>query len=609
MKNNYIKRISNMIGYNLKTLIKFEIIYKALLSIILIPFAISGFSLAMKLTGYTYLTLENIVSFLVNPITLIMLILIIIYLTIVTIFDITAIIVLFDISSKKEKIGMLDLIKLSINKCKKVFNLKNISIAFLILFLMPFLNIGISSNVITSIKLPEFIMDYINSNYTLSIIYILVYLLLLSIMSKWLYSLNYMILEDKSFKEARKSSKELIKKSRLVDLLKIFLVQIITSVIYTLFIILGILIIMLISKILGNLKVIESVSITIVWLLIVVCLIIFAFITNSISFATISAMFYKHKTDKKEKIKHIAYNKIIKDKKHNTILKYIITIVVLLSVVSGSLFTYQIIIGETNLNIKYIRKMEITAHRGASVKYPENTMAAFRGAKKLGADWIELDIQQTKDRQIVVSHDTNLSRVTGVNKDIIDTNYSEIEKLDAGSFFSKKFKNEKIPLLKEVLQYAKDNNIRLNIEIKPTGKEIDFEKQVVDLIKEYEFEDRCVITSQIYSALENVKKADKEIKTVYVMSIAIGNIIDAKYADAFSVEASNVNEVLVNTVHNSGKELYAWTINTEESINNMIDMNVDNIITDNIELGKELVEKSKSSDLISEFMKSIYKNK
>ena len=607
MKNNYLKKISNMIGYNLKTLIKFEIIYKALLSIILMPFAILGFNLSMKLTGYTYLTLENIISFLLNPITLFMLILIIIYLTIVTIFDITTIIVLFDISSKKEKIGMLDLIKLSINKCKKVFNFKNISIAFLVLFLMPFLNIGISSNVITSIKLPEFIMDYINSNYTLSIIYVLVYLLFLSIMSKWLYSLHYMVLEDKSFKEARKSSKELIRKSRLVDLLKIFLVQIIASVVYALFIILGILVIMLISKILGNLKIIESVSITIVWLLIVVCLIISVFISNSISFATISAMFYKHKIDKKEKIKHIAYKETIKDKKHNVILKYIMTIVVLLTVIAGSLFTYQIITGKANLNIKYIRKMEITAHRGASVKYPENTMAAFRGAKKLGADWIELDVQQTKDRQIVVSHDTNLGRVTGVNKDIIDMDYSEIEKLDAGSFFNKKFKNEKIPLLEEVLQYAKDNNIRLNIELKPIGEEKDFEKQVVDLIKKYEFEDRCVITSQVYSVLEKVKKADKEIKTVYVMSIAIGNIIDAKYADAFSVEASNVNEGLVNTVHNSGKELYAWTINTEESINNMIDMDVDNIITDNIQLGKKLVEKSKSSDLISEFMKSIYK--
>ena len=279
-----------------------------------------------------------------------------------------------------------------------------------------------------------------------------------------------------------------------------------------------------------------------------------------------------------------------------------------LVLIGGSLFTYQLITGRTNLNIEYIRKMEITAHRGASVKYPENTMAAFIGAKELGADWIELDVQQTKDKQIVVSHDTNLQRVTGVNKDIIDLDYREIEKLDAGSFFNKKFKGEKMPLLSQVLEFAKEKNIRLNIELKPVGKEIDFEKQVVDLIKKYHFENRCVITSQVYNVLENVKKVDKSIKTVYVMSIAIGNITDAKYADAFSVEATNVNETLVNTVHNDGKELYAWTVNTEESINQMIDMNVDNIITDNIELGKDLVKKSKSSDLISEFIKSLFKN-
>ena len=112
-------------------------------------------------------------------------------------------------------------------------------------------------------------------------------------------------------------------------------------------------------------------------------------------------------------------------------------------------------------------------------------------------------------------------------------------------------------------------------------------------------------TSQMYDVLKNVKKVDKDIKTVYVMSIAIGNITDAKYADAFSVEASNVNTYLVSKVHNEGKELYAWTVNTEESINKMIDMNVDNIITDNIELGKELVEKSKNSNLINEFIKNI----
>ena len=166
MKNNYLKNISNMIKFNLGTLIKFEIIFKAILGIILIPFAFLGFSLSMKLTGYTYLTIENIFNFMLNPITLIMLVLLIIYLTIVTIFDISSLIIIYDISYKKEKIGTIDLIRLSLSKCKRIFNIKNISVSFLVLFLMPFLSIGVSTNVVTSIKIPEFIMDFINSNFT-----------------------------------------------------------------------------------------------------------------------------------------------------------------------------------------------------------------------------------------------------------------------------------------------------------------------------------------------------------------------------------------------------------------------------------------------------------
>ena len=95
-------------------------------------------------------------------------------------------------------------------------------------------------------------------------------------------------------------------------------------------------------------------------------------------------------------------------------------ILIVLMTFGCGLFAYQVITGNANFNIEYVRKMDITAHRGASVKYPENTMAAFVGAKNLGADWIELDVQQTKDKKIVVSHDTNLKRVTGVDKEIND---------------------------------------------------------------------------------------------------------------------------------------------------------------------------------------------
>ena len=597
MKESRLKNIYNMITYNFKTLLVFEFLYKLIIGLIFIPSIIGIFNLTMRITGFTYLTIENILNFILNPITIIFLLLIIAFLTMVTMFDISTLIIIFDSSYKNKKISVMDSIKISLSKGKNIFTLKNITVAILVLFIIPFLNIGVTSNVITSIKIPEFIMDFINANQILSIILLLFYLFLLSILSKWLYSLHYMVIEGKSFKSARKSSKNLIKGNRFKDIIIVFLYQLISGISYILFLIIGIFILYILNMILGRIFVIKSILLTIVWMFMLVSVIIFTIISTGIGYSVISSLYYKHKIDKDEKLITIKSEEKKKNIKFNKNLKYAVIILWIFAIAGGSIFTYQVITGKANLNIEHTRKMEITAHRGASIKYPENTMAAFRGAKKLGADWIELDVQQTKDKQIVVSHDTNLNRVTGVNKDIIDMNYSEIKKLDAGSFFNKKFKGEKIPLLKEVLEFAKKNNIRLNIELKPTGKEKNFEKQVVDLIKEYNFEDRCVVTSQVYNVLKKIKKYDKDIKTVYVMSIAIGKITDAKYADAFSIEATNVTETQVSRVHNAGKELYAWTVNKEESINKMIDMNVDNIITDNIKLGVDLVEKSKRTNI------------
>lgn len=605
MNKSYLTNIFNGIRYNFKTLIKFEIIFKLLLALIIMPMALFGFNLCMKVTGYSYITLENLFGFLLNPLTIILLFIVIIFLAVVTMFDISTLIIIFDESFHQNRISVTDAVKVSLNKSKKLFKLKNLPVVFLVVILIPLLNIGISSNVISSIKIPEFILDYIKANSLLSISLGVVYLFLSLILMNSFYSLHYMILEEKDFKEARKNSKKLIKKSIFKDLVKVLLAQLLITIFYVLFIFVGILFVVLLSKVLKNIKILESIFITIIWLFIALSLIIFATISNGANYAVISSLFYKHKIDNNEKIEPISYNKIIKDKKKNVFFKYVYAILTILALVGGSIFTYQVLTGKANLNIEYVRVMEITAHRGASVDYPENTMAAFYGAKELGADWIELDVQQTKDKRIIVTHDTNLLRVTGVNKNIIDLNYDEIKDLDAGSFFSKKFKDEKIPLLEEVVLFAKNNNMRLNIELKPTGKEVDFEKYVLEIIDKYNYKENCVITSQVYSVLQNIKNIDSSFKTVYVMSIAVGNIIDLKYADAFSVEASNVNRTLVKRVHNAGKELYAWTVNTEDSINKMIDMGVDNIITDNISLGKDLIMKSKNSNLINEFIKAL----
>ena len=200
-------------------------------------------------------------------------------------------------------------------------------------------------------------------------------------------------------------------------------------------------------------------------------------------------------------------------------------------------------------------------------------------------------------------HDTNFTRTAGVDRNTWEMDYDEMKQLDVGSFLDSAFEGERVPLLTEVIAFAKKNDIRLNIEMKPTGHEHEFEEHVARIIEAERFWDRCVITSQVYDVLENVKLCDDRIRTVYVMSLAYGDINRLSAADHFSVEASSVTEKIVSDVHNAGKEIFAWTVNTEESINRMIDLNVDNIITDDITLAKECIYLSKTSDVVSEYVK------
>ena len=598
-----MKKISNMLKFNLKTLISFELLYKLITVIIFVPLFLSIFSLITKISGYNYLTLENIFSFLTNPLVLILILLLLIVITFYSFIEISTIIVILDSSYQKKKINIKTALFIAVKKSLRVFNRKNILLPFLIVFLIPFLNIGVSSGFISTLSVPEFILDFISANKVLSIIYFIFLILLTILLFKWLYSIHYFVLENCNFKEARKKSINLSKGNKFKDFIYLIISEIVIMIIYVLFIFVSIFLIIILYKIFGK-NILGNLSITLIWLLIAISFIVITLLSTPISYAIMSVLFYKHKESKNEKIVHLDIKEKI-TKKENKIFSILKTIIIVLVICSSCLFTYSILNGKYNLNIEYVRTMEVTAHRGASVMYPENTMSAFVGAKKLNSDWIELDVQQTKDKMLVVMHDSNLKRTTGVNKNTWDVTYDEIRKLDAGSFFSSEFKDEKIPSLEEVIEFAKNNNIKLNIELKPTGHEVDFEKSVVELVNKYDFANNCVVTSQAYEVLENVKKYDKNIKTVYVMSLAYGDITSLKDADSFSIEASSVTKTLVNNVHNSGKELYAWTVNTKESITNMINMSVDNIITDNITLAKEMIYESKTSNLIQEYINFI----
>ncbi len=599
-----LTKLKNIFHYNFKNMLKFEFIFKLLTIIIFSPLFLKLFNLIMNITGFPYLTKENFFSFLSNPLTIIMLILLFILMTFYSLFDIGVIIVLIDGSYQKKTIALKEAIKYSFKRALKVFQLKNILMIFLVIFLIPFLNIGIGANLISSIKIPEFIMEYIHANQTLFFFFIILIIFLIGLLLRWIYSLHYYFLEDCSFRKATIKSKNLSKHHHLKDLLKIGLTQFLIIIIYLLFIAIEILIIILINKVFNHFDILNSFLITITWLIILLSLIIYSILSTAVSYTILSVLFYQHKTESKEDIHYVSLAEEKVEKKKKNLVVTIITFIILIIL---TCLTYLIINGKLNLNIEYVRTMEVTAHRGASVLYPENTMQAFIGAKDLGADWVELDVQQTKDNYIIVIHDSNFKRTAGVNLNTWEATLSDIQKLDVGSFKDKKFKGEPVPLLEDVIKWAKENNMKLNIELKPTGYEDNFEQNVADIIEKYHFEKDCVITSQVYEVLENFKKVNKDITTAYVTALAYGDVTKLEAADYFSVEASSVTKSMVSRVHNEGKQIYAWTVNTKENMNKMIELNVDNIITDDPTLAKNLIYSSKSSNLITELIKGIDK--
>lgn len=225
-------------------------------------------------------------------------------------------------------------------------------------------------------------------------------------------------------------------------------------------------------------------------------------------------------------------------------------------------------------------KIEIVAHRGYSSRFPENTLAAFRGAADAGADYVELDVRRTKDGVLVVMHDDSLLRTAGLDRDVCDVTYDEIRNLKVGERDFIWSSGEAIPTLEEVLRFLKGSSLKLDIELKPCGED-DYEKDVVELILQEQMQERCLIASCDCGILRQVKSCAPEITTVYVGSDFETCALRLPYADAVSLKADCVNAAVVWLAHAAGKPLYVWTVDGKQEMDTMMALGVDGIITDN----------------------------
>lgn len=237
----------------------------------------------------------------------------------------------------------------------------------------------------------------------------------------------------------------------------------------------------------------------------------------------------------------------------------------------------------------------ITYHRGYSSRAPENTMAAFEAALEDGSPRIELDVQMTADGVAVVTHDTSLRRCTGCNANIYDLPYVQVQQLDAGRWFHRQFTGSYIPTLEEVLALCK-GKAELNIEIKPSTFTPTLEAETVRLIHAYDYGADCVVTSQSYETLCKVKELDPDITTGYILALGVGTYYDLPAADFFSVESTFITAGMVQQIHLRGKTISAWTINRQQDAEKLLQLGVDDLITDKPEIIAPLLARDKALD-------------
>ncbi|ASN07033.1 glycerophosphodiester phosphodiesterase [Virgibacillus necropolis] len=244
---------------------------------------------------------------------------------------------------------------------------------------------------------------------------------------------------------------------------------------------------------------------------------------------------------------------------------------------------------EETVSTKQQQQMVNIAHRGASGHAPENTMAAFQRAFEMKADYIEIDVQMTKDGKLAIIHDTTVDRTTNGTGSVGDLTLEELQQLDAGSWFSEEFAGEKIPTFEEVLD-AYRGKIGILIELKSPELYPGIEEKVAETLMERNMHkpnnNKIIIQSFNHESMQRSKELLPSIPHGVLAGLSWADVTDeqlaqfATYADYYNPNMNIVTHDLVDRVHAKGMEMYPYTVRTQEQADNLFELGVDGIITD-----------------------------
>lgn len=583
-----------------KPLILFEILWKLVTLLVIAPACAGLIQLAIHLAKLKYLTTSNLLQFLRSPWTILLLAMLLLLAALYTLFEIAAVCTCFRQSRfQKVRTTLGRMVRSGLQSVLHFFRGGGPFLVLHLLVLIPLMQFSATSGIFTAMGIPDFLAYYMTKKEFLLPIYVVAIILCCLLSVRWVFSSVLFTQNQCSYRSARATSVQLVRGRFWQTFFSVLVWNCCYFAVLLVFLCLITVVVLMVIRATGSNDLIMSQAMRILKLLIQIVLWSFSFFATPICMAHLTALLEKRCVQMPEVVlpEPIPLSRSAKPFRRSTAVLTACCFTVAALGLNLS-YVYSVFTGKANFRLALFQNPTVMAHRGLSADAPENTLYAFSDAISVGADFIELDVQQTRDGVLVVMHDSNLKRTTGVNKDIWDVDYADIQNLDAGSWFDPAYANARIPTLEETLQFV-DKRAKLNIEIKPTKHGTDtLEQDVAELITQYQYTDACYVTSFSYGSLKKVKEVNPEIRTGYLMSVAYGQFYSLKYADAFSLNKVFVTSQVVNAAHQQGKQIFAWTVNSMSEVRSLCNLHVDSIITDDPVMVQNVISRDSTGETL-----------
>jgi len=229
----------------------------------------------------------------------------------------------------------------------------------------------------------------------------------------------------------------------------------------------------------------------------------------------------------------------------------------------------------------------IIAHRGAASKAPENTLAAAQQAIIDKADWLEIDVQETADGEVVVVHDSDFMKLANKDLKVWQGTLEQIQDIDVGSWFGSEFADQRVPTLSDILAISQ-GKAKVLIELKHYGHNQQLEDRVVAIVEAMGMVDEVAIMSLDYASIRKIRELRPDWKIGLLATTAVGNLTRLD-SDFLAVNTRMATSRFLKQAAAAGKPIWVWTVNDPITLFRIMSLGVDAVITDEPEIARNVL--------------------